>query len=384
MAMRYLIIPAALCMQICLGATYSWSVYVQALKDLLHISQTAAQLPFSVFYFVFPATMIVSGSIMARIGPRASAMLGGVLFGGGWMLSSFGDRFFALTVIGNGLIAGIGAGLAYIVPIATCIQWFPKYKGLVTGLAVAGFGGGAALVSTIGGHLLVGARTPFDLFRIFGAGFLVLVASAGFFMVPAPESGTVKAADIRFARVIHSRAFLLLYYAMFTGLAAGFAVNANIKELCALATPAAGVWAVALFAMANAAGRIFWGMLFDRLGARTVIEANLLSQALLLFAAPLVLRSSAGLQLFALLAGFNYGGILVVYAGAVARIWSPERVARVYGWLFSANIPGAVAPLAAAWSYDRFGSFSMPLAVIAGLILAGVILVHRNAPLFDS
>ena len=382
--MRYLIIPAALCMQICLGATYSWSVYVQALKDLLHITQTTAQLPFSVFYFVFPATMIVSGSIMARIGPRASAMLGGVLFGGGWMISSFGDRVFGLTVIGNGLIAGIGAGLAYIVPIATCIQWFPKYKGLVTGLAVAGFGGGAALVSTIGGHLLAGSHTPFDLFRLFGAGFLLLVAASGFFMVPAPESGMARAADVRFARVIRSRAFLLLYYAMFTGLAAGFAVNANIKELSASATPAAGVWAVALFAVANAAGRILWGMLFDRLGARTVIEANLLSQALLLFAAPLALRSSAGLQLFALIAGFNYGGILVVYAGAVARIWSPERVARVYGWLFSANIPGAVAPLAAAWFYDRLGSFSMPLAVIAGLILVGVILVHRNASLFEQ
>lgn len=381
--MRYLIIPAALCMQICLGATYSWSVYVQALKDLLHITQATAQLPFSVFYFVFPATMIVSGSIMARIGPRASAMLGGVLFGGGWMLSSFGDRAFALTVIGNGLIAGIGAGLAYIVPIATCIQWFPKYKGLVTGLAVAGFGGGAALVSTIGGHLLAGSMTPFDLFRLFGAGFLLLVAASGFFMLPVPGGRSAKAAEVRFTRVIRSPAFLLLYYAMFTGLAAGFAVNANIKELCALATAAAGVWAVALFAMANAAGRILWGMLFDRLGAKTVIEANLLFQALLLFAAPLVLRSSAGLYVFALVAGFNYGGVLVVYAGAVARIWNPEQVARVYGWLFSANIPGAVAPLAAAWSYDQLGGFSLPLGIIAGLILVGVFLVNRNASLFN-
>jgi MFS transporter, OFA family, oxalate/formate antiporter len=382
--MRYLIIPAALCMQICLGATYSWSVYVQPLKDLLHITQAAAQLPFSVFYFVFPATMIVSGSIMARIGPRASAMLGGILFGGGWMLSSFGDRAFALTVIGNGLIAGIGAGLAYIVPIATCIQWYPKYKGLVTGLAVAGFGGGAALVSTIGGRLLAGAMTPFGLFRIFGAGFLLLVAASGFFMIPAPGGPSASTTDVRFHRVVRSPAFLLLYYAMFTGLAAGFAVNANIKELCASATVAAGVWAVALFAMANAAGRILWGMLFDRLGTRTVIEANLLSQALLLFAAPLVLRSSSGLQLFALIAGFNYGGVLVVYAGAVARIWNPQQVARVYGWLFSSNIPCAVAPLAAAWTYDQLGGFSLPLGVIAGLIIIGVFLVHRNASLLGA
>jgi OFA family oxalate/formate antiporter-like MFS transporter len=382
--MRYLIIPAALCMQICLGATYSWSVYVQEIKNLLHITQAAAQLPFSVFYFVFPATMIVSGTIMARIGPRAAAMIGGVLFGGGWIFSSFGSKTFALTVMGNGLIAGIGAGLAYIVPIATCIQWFPKYKGLVTGLAVAGFGGGAALVSTIGGHLLVGTRTPFDLFRYFGTAFLVLVVTAGFFMVPAPKSRTARPVEVRFAQVVRSRTFLLLYFAMFTGLAAGFAVNANIKELCTQATIAVGVASVALFAVANAAGRILWGMLFDRLEAKTVIEANLLFQALLLFAAPLALRSSAGLQLFALIAGFNYGGILVVYAGAVARIWSPERVARVYGWLFSANIPGAIAPLAAAWSYDHLGSFNLALGMIACLLLIGVTLVHCNAALFDE
>jgi OFA family oxalate/formate antiporter-like MFS transporter len=115
-----------------------------------------------------------------------------------------------------------------------------------------------------------------------------------------------------------------------------------------------------------------------------VIEANLLFQALLLFAAPLVLRSSAGLQLFAVIAGFNYGGILVVYAGAVARIWSPEQVARVYGWLFSANIPGAIAPLAAAWFYDHLGSFSLALGIIACLLLAGVALVHRNSTVFEQ
>ena len=382
--MRYLIIPAALCMQICLGATYSWSIYVQKIKNLLHITQAAAQLPFSVFYFVFPATMIISGTIMARIGPRASAMIGGVLFGGGWILSSFGSKVFALTVMGNGVIAGIGAGLAYIVPIATCIQWFPQYKGLVTGLAVAGFGGGAALVSTVGGHLLVGTQTPFDLFRVFGTGFLVIVVTAGLFMVPAPDRKSTKPVEVRFSQIVRSRIFLLLYFAMFTGLAAGFAVNANIKELCAQATIAAGVKAVALFAVANAAGRILWGLLFDRLEAKTVIEANLLCQALLLFAAPLMLRSSVGLQLFALIAGFNYGGILVVYAGAVARIWSPERVARLYGWLFSANIPGAIAPLAAAWSYDHLGTFSPALGIIACLLLTSVILVHRNAALFDE
>jgi OFA family oxalate/formate antiporter-like MFS transporter len=170
--------------------------------------------------------------------------------------------------------------------------------------------------------------------------------------------------------------FLLLYFAMFTGLAAGFAVNANLKDLCADSGGNAGVKAVALFAMANALGRILWGMIFDRFTAKSVIQANLISQALLLMFAPLLLISTTGLLGFAIIAGFNYGGVLVVYAGAVAGIWGAQKVASVYGLLFSANIPGAVAPLAAAFSYDRTGSFLPALMAIAGLLLVSVILLQ--------
>ena len=175
--MRYLVILAALIMQLCLGATYSWSVYVQDIRALLGLSQAQAQIPFSVFYFVFPATMVVSGLVLNRIGPRFSAMLGGALFASGWIIGSFGLSNFSFTILGNGVLAGIGAGIAYIVPISTCMKWFPHQKGLVTGIAVAGFGGGAALVSKIGGYLLAQGATPFDSFKLFGIGFLLLVSS---------------------------------------------------------------------------------------------------------------------------------------------------------------------------------------------------------------
>lgn len=376
--MRVMIILSALLMQVCLGATYSWSVYVQHLKSLVDISQAQAQIPFSVFYFVFPATMIFSGSLVDRFGPRIPAIFGGLLFGGGWLLSSLGDNNFLLTILGNGLVAGIGAGIAYIVPISTCIKWFPNNKGLVTGVAVAGFGGGAALVSTVGGYLLKFSLTPFQLFAIFGAAFMLLTGFAGIFMTNPPDfdhSGT--AHRLRIRQVIGDRRFLLLYFAMFAGLAAGFAVNANIKELYTEATLLTGVSAVSFFAIANAAGRVIWGSLFDRFrSSRTMVQCNLLAQALLLFAAPVILTSGTGLQLFALLAGFNYGGVLVLYAGSVARTWGAERVGSIYGWLFSANIPGAVAPLFAGFLYDRTGSFTPALYAIGGLILLAIVFLQ--------
>lgn len=374
--MRVMIIVSALLMQLCLGATYSWSVYVHHLKTLLDISQAQAQIPFSVFYFVFPATMIFSGSLLDRAGPRKATVLGGLLFGGGWLLSSFGQANFALTVIGNGLIAGIGAGIAYIVPISTCMKWFPANKGLVTGVAVAGFGGGAALVSAASGYLLNAGLTPFQLFAVLGTVFLAVILFAGLFMKNPPEGRPTQRTRPDFKSTVRDRRFIVLYLAMLTGLAAGFAVNANIKELVGSASLAAGVGAVSLFAIANAAGRVAWGSLFDRFHGNNVIQLNLLCQALLLLAAPFILRSVAGLQVFAVLTGFNYGGVLVIYAGSVARIWGADKVGTIYGWMFSANIPGAVAPLLAGYWYDRSGSFALPFSVI-GLAIVGAIILLR-------
>lgn len=380
--MRIMIILSALLMQVCLGATYSWSVYVHHIKSILDISQAQAQIPFSVFYFVFPATMIFSGTLVDRIGPRVSTIIGGILFGSGWIISSFGSSNFTMTVIGNGVIAGIGAGIAYIVPISTCIKWFPNNKGLVTGIAVAGFGGGAALVSSLAGYLLKLGNTPFQVFAYLGVTFLILIIFAGLFMKNPPGFSAANSIKLKFLEVICDRRFIILYFAMFTGLAAGFAVNANIKELFKSATLLSGVSAVSFFAIANAAGRVIWGSIFDRCDSRRMIQINLLSQTALLFASPFILTSATGLQFFAILSGFNYGGVLVIYAGSVARIWGADKVGSIYGWLFSSNIPGAVAPLFAGYYYDRSGSFTTPLYIIGLIILSAIVLLQFNKEKF--
>lgn len=376
---RYLILLAAVVMQMCMGATYSWSVYVQPLKSLTGMLQGTLQIPFTVFYFAFPATMFFAGSFLRRVGPRACAVSGGLIFGSGWLVAGLGGHHFFLTILGIGILGGIGVGLAYIVPIATCIQWFPKNKGLVTGIAVAGFGGGAALVSQ-GANLLMATRgaTPFETFATFGALFLVLVSAAGLTMQPPPSAQRPKAgAAAGLKAMLATPAFRLLYLAMFTGLAAGFAVNANLKELYNGGTVQAGVAAVGLFALANAAGRISWGLLFDRLPSATAVQANLLCQALVLLAAPWILRSATGLMGFAVLTGFNYGGVLVVYASCTARKWGNENVGQIYGWLFSANIPAALSPIAAGYAFDALGSFNLPLGVIGCLLLFAAALVRQ-------
>lgn len=376
---RYLILLSAIVMQMCLGATYSWSVYVKPIKGLTGLLQGSVQLPFSVFYFVFPLTMFFTGSLLTRLGPRICATAGGVIFGSGWLLASLGGKSFLFTVAGIGILGGIGAGLAYIVPIATCIQWFPERKGLVTGIAVAGFGGGAALVSQIGGGLMASkGLTPFATFSLLGGAFLVLVTGFGFFMENNPALARKHTEPLSLSSVISDARFRFLYIAMFTGLTAGFAVNANIKELLTGVDVATGIAAVSLFAVANALGRVLWGMFFDRTASSVAIQSNLLAQALLLLLSSWILRGTAGLFLFSFVAGFNYGGVLVIYVSSAARTWGSERVGQVYAWLFSANIPAAISPIAAGYGYDLMGSFTLPLALIGVLLILSAITVGKN------
>ena len=366
-------------MQMCLGATYSWSVFVLPLKESTGLLQGPVQLPFTLFYFAFPATMILAGQMLPRLGPRICAVVGGILFGCGWTLAGWGHCHFIFTIIGIGLLAGVGVGFAYIVPIATCIRWFPENKGLVTGIAVAGFGGGAALVSQASAWLMSAhLASPFETFRILGMVFMVLVVGAGLCMQhPSYEQHTqVRRFSLR--SIVSRRGFPALYLAMASGLAAGFAVNANLKELFISENLTAGVSAVSLFALANAAGRIIWGWLFDRLQGRAVVSVNLLCQGIILLLTPWILVSAKGLLLFAVLTGFNYGGVLVVYASKVAHAWGSAAVGQVYGVLFSANIPAALAPIVAGILYDFSGSFIPALYAIALLIIAAAVWLWKN------
>ncbi len=371
--MRYLILVSSVLMQMCLGATYSWSVYVQPLKDLTGLLQGPVQVPFTVFYFTFPLSMLVAGSLLSKIGTRRSAMIGGLFFGGGWLVAGFGAKSFFLTVLGIGLLSGIGAGMAYVVPIAVCIRWFPKNKGMVTGIAVAGFGGGAALVSQIGGWCMNSLGfSPFQTFFLFGAIFTVTVFLAGSTMrVPGEEKTASCQSRIKIKTILSNPSFQILYLAMFAGLAAGFAINANLKELYTGAGDAVkiGIAAVSLFALANAAGRVIWGAIFDRVVSGAAIQANLFFQAGVLFCAPWLLDSVIGFCAVALLTGFNYGGVLVIYVSSASRLWGAENVGQVYGWLFSSNIPASLSPIIAGMFFDHYQTFNMVLYISAMLLV---------------
>ena len=145
--MKYIILLASVLIQTCIGGLYAWSAFVPALKKAHDLSTAQTQLIFGSLIAVFTVSMVVAGRLLSRVSPRWIAAAGGIAFGGGYWIASRSGGSFGLLLLGVGIVTGIGTGFCYVCPLTMCAKWFPERKGLVTGLAVAGFGGGAVVLS---------------------------------------------------------------------------------------------------------------------------------------------------------------------------------------------------------------------------------------------
>src|SRR4051794_29098941 len=159
---RWLILVAGVLVQLAIGAVYAWSVFAKALQSdqAFGWSKSKAAVPFSVVIGMIFIGSYIGGRIQDARGPRVVAMTGGVIYAVGVILASFAQSpdAFWLLVLGYGVIGGFGLGMVYIVPIAMLQKWFPDKPGLITGLAVAGFGFGAVVTAPVGQALI--DRTP--------------------------------------------------------------------------------------------------------------------------------------------------------------------------------------------------------------------------------
>jgi OFA family oxalate/formate antiporter-like MFS transporter len=150
---RWGFILVGLTMNLCLGAVYAYSIFKPAVEKVHGVNAFQGNLPFMTFLLCFAITMFFGGRLMERIGPRWLAMIGGLIVGLGWMLSSMATSIWML-VLTYGVIAGSGVGLVYGCPVAMGARWFPDRKGLAVGLMLAGFGGSAVITGRIAGLLI--------------------------------------------------------------------------------------------------------------------------------------------------------------------------------------------------------------------------------------
>src|SRR6476469_5638205 len=189
---RWGIAVAAVIMQICLGAVYGWSVFKIPLMKSTHWSETSVQLNFTLAILFLGVGTVIGGLWQDRVGPRKVATVAGVLYGIGYLVAAYGTSSDSLGIIyaGYGVLSGIGMGMGYITPVATLVKWFPDKRGLMTGVAVCGYGAGALIMAPIAAPLIVSNGIPFT-FTSLGIVYLIVVVIAAQFYANPPQGWTL-------------------------------------------------------------------------------------------------------------------------------------------------------------------------------------------------
>jgi OFA family oxalate/formate antiporter-like MFS transporter len=374
-------------------------------------TNTQSQIVFAAGLATFAVIMVLAGRMMPKVGPRKLAVAGGLVLGAGYALAgALGGHSFWNTLIGVGFIGGAGIGLAYVVPIAVGIRWFPDKKGLITGLAVAGFGFGALLwVQLAGtwGYLL--ATYGIDLtFIVYGVIFAVAVLLGGTWMVfppagwkpdgwvPPEEAGKAGKhipglVDFTAGEMLKTPQFYMILLTFAFGASAGLMSIGLMKQfpMGALmdngytdleASQIAGLAMAVFFALANGIGRIAWGAMSDKIGRKASIILMMASQGILVILFQWMAGHEYLLYLGAALIGFNFGGNFALFPTITADTFGTKYVGQNYGWVFLAyGIGGIFGPILGG----RLGDLkNFPLAfTICGvlcLVAAGIIAMVKH------
>src|SRR3989442_2727662 len=183
---RWVLAITAFLMQLALGSVYAWSVFLKPVIAVYHVSRLQANLTFSIVLLALGVTAGFGGYLNNRYGPRVIATVGGVLYGLGVLLAAFAAPNILVLYLTFGVIGGIGVGLGYIVALAMLIKWFPDRRGFITGLAVAGFGGGALITGPVAAALIASVGVN-NTFLYLGIAYLVVIVVVAQFFRTAPD-----------------------------------------------------------------------------------------------------------------------------------------------------------------------------------------------------
>ncbi len=381
--MKYLILLTSVLIQLCLGGVYAWSGLVPALESTTSLSVADTQYIFGCLFGAFTLSMVLAGKLLDRLGPAPVAGIGGLLFGAGYVLASFSGGNFLVMWLGVSLLTGIGTGFGYVCPLATCMRWFPNRRGLVTGISMAGFGGGAVVFSALAEYLLSGGVHVLVVLRWIGLAYgVVLLVSAATLRFPAGSDRKRVRPAPAVRHLLRDPYFALLVVGMFCGTFAGMLVIGNLKPIAQAAGLASlpATATISAFAIGNAAGRITWGWISDRTDERMIpLKLATLGVPLAMMA---VVKMPPLFIVLAFLVGFGFGACFVVYAARVASRYGPDRVGSIYPMVFLAyGAAGILGPAMGGWLYGRTSSYTpaivLSCAVVGLGMLAGGVLLRQ-------
>ena len=376
---RLTVLVVAFFMSMCFGAGYAWSVFAQNLHKNHNFHMRDAQMVFGIFQVFFAVGLIIGGRLVKKTGPRLLAFIGGVVMGVGFFAAGQFKPEPLILIIAVGMLGGGGAGLAYICPLETVQKCFPDKKALVTGISVSGLGIGTLLL-TIGADSLLKSGVPVtEVLKYTGVLVLLLICTMSFFLKTPVEVNCKKEEiqPLKYKEIFGSKMFWALFAAMSSSLFAGLMVIGNMKSLgmkWGIAEASATI-GVSVLALSNSGGRMLWGFIIHKIGEVKSIYISILLQAVVMLAAAFFIDNVFMYYIFALLAGLNYGCVLVVYASSVSRYFGIERLGQIYPLIFASNfISGLTAPSFGGFVFDKTGSYSYALIFASGLLIIGVVI----------
>jgi OFA family oxalate/formate antiporter-like MFS transporter len=392
---RWGLAAAGFLMQMALGAVYAWSVFRVPLSKQFHWSISQVTLTFTICIFVLGVSAFFGGLWLNKKGPRIVALTGGFLYGLGVFLASFSaDRLWWLY-LSYGLIGGIGLGFGYIVPVAVLVKWFPDRRGLITGIAVGGFGAGALVTAPLATRLIQSVGV-LQTFAWLGIGYLVVAMATGSLMRNPPEgwmpegwapSATQTAQraekDYTLGGALRTWQWWALWALLFLNVSAGISLISQespmFQEIAKVSVIAAGSM-VGIVAIGNAVGRIFWAWTSDAITRRWTFTVMFLVQVALFWMFPNISSPSVltGVSFIILMC---YGGGFGTMPAFAADYFGARNVGPIYGLMLTAwGCASAFGPLLIAHLRQSSGSYVSGLHTIAGIMAASVLLPILVAP----
>ena len=444
---RWLVPPAALAIHLCIGMAYGFSVFWLPLSQSIGITKAVAcpadmglfhvlfattcdwkvadlGWMYTLFFVLLGSSAAIWGGWLERVGPRKAGFVSTLCWCGGLLISAAGVYLHQLWMlwIGSGIIGGIGLGLGYISPVSTLVKWFPDRRGMATGMAIMGFGGGAMIGSPLADILMNFFKTPtsvgvWETFIVMAGIYFVsmLIGSFGYRIPPVgwiPEGWTPpvrKNAMITHGHVHLNNAhktpqFWLIWAVLCLNVSAGIGVigmaspmlqeifagslisqpgigfaDLNVDQKKAIATIAAGF--VGLLSLFNIAGRFFWASLSDKLG-RKMTYFTFFGLGIALYAAAPWAGHEGLLAIFVLFFCIilsMYGGGFATVPAYLADMFGTQFVGAIHGRLLTAwSTAGIVGPVVVNYIREAQIAAGVPRALVYDrtmLILAGMLVL---------
>jgi MFS family permease len=456
---RWLVPPAALAIHLCIGMAYGFSVFWLPLSKAIGITEAVKCGPdigffqelfvsncdwkvstlgwmYTLFFVFLGSAAAIWGGWLERAGPRKAGVVSALCWCGGMLLSALGiyTHQFWLMLLGSGVIGGIGLGLGYISPVSTLIKWFPDRRGMATGMAIMGFGGGAMIGSPLAALLMKNFATPTDVgvattFVVMALGYFVFMMAGAFgYRVPAtgwkPEGWTMPAVVESNAMItkrhVHVKnafkipQFWLIWVVLCMNVSAGIGVigmaSPMLQEIfggsligvtgaltaenkTAIAGIAAGF--AALLSLFNIGGRFFWASISDKLGRRLTYSIFFILGGLCYFSIP---SSALSHNLFFFVAAVciilsMYGGGFATVPAYLADMFGTQMVGAIHGRLLTAwATAGILGPVVVNYMRDYQLSIGIPkdqvynqtMYILVGMLAVGLIANLFVKPVADK